>query len=299
MTTNDAMAWSRRTVMGIAARLVVVGLPLAAASAGSAGARTAGADDGWVPAMTSVHERFDGERGTLAQFGDSITVSRAFWFGLQYAPKNASAEMARALDLVKDYMLEDCWDWKGPRYGSQGRMTIRWAHENVDQWLKELNPEVALIMFGTNDLGSLDLAEYESKTRDVVQRCLDNGTIVILSTIPPRHGQAEKAAAFAEAVRKIAREMNVPLTDYHAEILQRRPEDWDGAAEQFRQYEGYDVPTLISRDGVHPSNPQKYANDYSEQALRNNGFALRTYLALMKYAEVIEKALPKKRASGD
>ena len=99
---------------------------------------------------------------------------------------------------------------------------------------------------------------------------------------------------FADAVRKIARELNVPLTDYHAEVLKRRPDDWDGADKQFSEYRGYDVPTLISRDGVHPSNPQKYANDYSDEALRNNGFALRSYLALVKYAEVIDKVLPPK-----
>jgi hypothetical protein len=276
---------------------VAVSLLIAVASAGlAADAQSAGADDAWVASMRAVHEKFKGRRGTFAQFGDSITVSRAFWFGLRYAPKNTAPEMAQALGLVKSYMLEDCWVWKGPEFGSQGRMTVRWAHQNVDKWLQDLNPEVALIMFGTNDLGSLDLAEYETKTRQVVQKCLDNGTIVILSTIPPKHGQAEKAAAFADAVRRIAREMRLPLTDYHAEILKRRPDDWDGATDQFRQYQGYDVPTLIARDGVHPSNPQEYANDYSDEALRKNGFSLRNYLALMKYAEVIEKALPKKPA---
>jgi hypothetical protein len=89
------------------------------------------------------------------------------------------------------------------------------------------------------------------------------------------------------------------LTDYHAEVLKRRPDDWDGAAEQFSRYRGYNVPTLISRDGVHPSNPQEYAGDYSAEGLRNNGFGLRSYLALLKYAEVIEKALPRKPAAKD
>jgi hypothetical protein len=154
-------------------------------------------------------------------------------------------------------------------------------------------------MFGTNDLGGLEVQEYETKTRQVVQKCLDNGTVVILSTAPPCHGRAEKAAVFAEAVRKIARELKVPLTDYHAEILKRRPDDWDGAMEKFSQYQGYDVLTLISRDGGHPSNPRKYANDYSPEGLRNNGYVLRTYLALMKYAEVIEKVLPKKPVRPD
>ena len=277
-----------------------VSLLITAAPAGlAAEAQLVEADDAWVASMKTVQEKFKGQRGTFAQFGDSITVSRAFWFGLRYAPKNTSPQMAQALGLVKDYMLEDCWDWKGPEFGSQGRMTIRWAHQNVGNWLDDLNPEVTLMMFGTNDLSSLDLAEYETKTRQVVQKCLDNGTIVILSTIPPKHGQAEKAATFADAVRRIAREMQLPLTDYHAEILKRRPDDWDGATDQFRQYQGYDVPTLIARDGVHPSNPQKYANDYSDEALHKNGFSLRNYLTLMKYAEVIEKVLSQKSAPKD
>ena len=300
MTKTNVHAPPKPAVLRTRTRLVAASLPIVVSWACvAAQAQTAASDDAWVPAMKSVHEKFHGERGTYAQFGDSITVSRAFWFGLRHARNNASPEMDKAFGLVKDYMLEDCWDWKGPEFGNEGQMTIRWAHKNVDKWLKELNPEVALMMFGTNDLDSLELKEYETKTREVVEKCLDNGTILILSTIPPKHGRAEKAAAFADAVRKIAREMKVPLTDYHAGILKRRPDDWDGAAKQFSQYQGYDVPTLISRDGVHPSNPQKYANDYSAEGLRSNGFGLRSYLALMKYAEVIEKALPKKPAPKD
>jgi len=300
MANTTVHAAVRRAGLRIPARLVAASL-LLAVSCGhvAAQAQTAGSSDAWVASMKAVHRKFKGERGTYAQFGDSITVSRAFWYGLKYAPKNASPEMTRALGLVKDYMFDDCWDWRGPQYGNEGQMTIRWAHQNVDKWLTDLNPEVALMMFGTNDLGSLELKEYEAKTRDVVEKCLGNGTILILSTIPPKHGQAEKAAVFAEAVRRIAREMKVPLTDYHAEILKRRPDDWDGAAEGFSRYEGYEVPTLISRDGVHPSNPRKYANDYSEEGLRSNGFVLRSYLALMKYAEVIEKVLPKRPAAKD
>ena len=266
----------------------------------AAQAQTTGPDAKvWVPAMKKVNAKFTGEQGTLALFGDSITVSRAFWFGLQYTRKNASVEMTKAFELVNNYMFEDCWDRRGSKYGNEGMMTIRWAHQNVDTWLRDLNPEVALIMFGTNDLGGLEVQEYETKTRQVVEKCLDNGTVVILSTAPPCHGRAEKAAVFAEAVRKIARELKVPLTDYHAEILKRRPDDWDGAMEKFSQYQGYDVPTLISRDGGHPSNPRKYASDYSVEGLRNNGYVLRSYLALMKYAEVIEKVLPNKPVRPD
>lgn len=253
----------------------------------------------WVDAMAKVHARFTGRKGTFAHFGDSITVTLAFWTPLLYERKNASPEMERAYQLVKGYLQKECWrDWKGAQFGNTGMMTVRWAHKNIDEWLERLNPEVALIMFGTNDLNSVPLAEYEDKTRQVVKSCLDNGTVVILSTIPPRHRFAEKAAGYAEAVRKIARQMKVPLIDFDAEILRRRPDDWDGALDKFAQYEGYDVPTLLARDGVHPSHPKKYRDDYSPEALRCCGYSLRNYLVLMAYAEVLEKlnlAWPRQR----
>ncbi|MCS6859317.1 MAG: right-handed parallel beta-helix repeat-containing protein [Abditibacteriales bacterium] len=242
--------------------------------------------------MQQVHRKFTGQKGTFAHFGDSITVSRAFWAGLPFARKNASAEMEQAFQRVNRYMRPECWrDWKGAPFGNEGGMTICWAQQNIDQWLRRLNPEVALIMFGTNDLHALELDEYRAKLRLVVQKCLDNGTVVILSTIPPRHGCEEKAERFVQAIREVAREMHVPLTDFYAEILRRRPHDWDGALEKFRQYQGYDVPTLLARDGVHPSHPQKYAGDYSEEALSHCGYSLWNYLVLMKYAEVIDKVL--------
>jgi hypothetical protein len=247
----------------------------------------------WVEPMKAVHTRFSGIQGTFAHFGDSITISMAFWAPLAAEPKNMSPEMAKSHALVKGYMRPECWrQWKGPEYGNTGMMTIRWAHDNVDLWLKKLNPEVALIMFGTNDLGELDLQEYEEKTREVVERCLKNGTIVILSTIPPRSGRLEKSQQFAEAVRKIAHEQKTPFIDYFSEILKRRPEDWDGSLGKFKDLPGdeYQVPTLISRDGTHPSNPKEY-QDYSEEALRKNGYVLRNYLALLSYADVIRYIL--------
>jgi hypothetical protein len=84
----------------------------------------------------------------------------------------------------------------------------------------------------------------------------------------------------------------VPLVDYHSEIFARRTDDWDGAAEQYRDHPGddYQVPTLIARDGVHPSNPEGTL-DFSEQSLQINGYALRSYLTLHVYADVIRLVL--------
>jgi lysophospholipase L1-like esterase len=218
-------------------------------------------DRSWVEPMRKVHARFTGAKGSLACFGDSITVSLAFWSPLAGHPNSMSAKMAQAHALVKEYMKPECWDrWKGPAFGNNGSMTIRWAHDNVAAWLQKLNPEVVVLMFGTNDLGQLSQQEYDRKTREVVDRCLENGTVVILTTIPPRSGQLEQSRTFAKTVRQIARDKQVPLVDYQAEILKRRPEDWDGTLSKFKDPPGddYQVPTLLARDGVHPSNPRQY-----------------------------------------
>ena len=82
----------------------------------------------------------------------------------------------------------------------------------------------------------------------------------------------------------------MPLSDYHGEIIQRRPDDWDGSLPQFKDTPGgvYEVGTLISRDGVHPSNPREFTGDFSEKALAIHGFGLRDYLTLLSYAKVVE-----------
>jgi len=264
------------------------------------------ADPYWLEPMKAVRSRFTGVQGTFAQFGDSITVSMAFWAPLAQISAERSSDAGAtlgmsALETVRGHLLAECWrGWKGPEFGSNGSMTIRWAHENVLGWLDRLKPETAHIMFGTNDLTELELAEYERLTAEVVDRCLERGTIVILSTIPPRSGLLEKSRAFAEVVRRVARQKQVPLIDYFDEVLKRRPDDWDGSRPAFKDPAGdeYQVPTLISRDGVHPSNPKEH-NRLTEEALRCNGYLLRNYLTLETYAAVVKSILAPRRVEED
>lgn len=251
----------------------------------------------WAEPMRQAHAKFTGKPGTLALLGDSITVSKAFWSPLASPPKDLPEPIAKNLELVKKHMLDDCWSkWRGPEYGSDGGRTTRWAEENVEAWLKKLNPEAAVVMFGTNDLGGTDAKEYDTRTRAVVEKCLKNGTVVILTTIPPRAGLEKKSKEFAEVARKVASDLKLPLIDYQAEILKLRPDDWNGGLAQFREdaaKDGYQVPTLVAADGVHPSNPAKFC-DYRAESLKRNGYQLRTVMTLNAYADVIREVLAKK-----
>lgn len=259
---------------------------------------TAAKDDMRV-SLARCHARFTGTQGTLALFGDSMTESLAFWAPLAREPRHMTAAAAHAYAVVRRFMNPACWAaWRGPEYGNQSMMTIRWAHANVHEWLRRLNPEVAVLMFGSNDLDYVPFPEYLERTDEVTGHCLQNGTIVILTTLPPRSARLDECRQYAEAIRGIARANGLPLVDYFQEMLVRRPDDWDGSLPKFRNWfrGNYDVPTLISRDGMHPSNPKKY-RDFSEASLRCNGYALRNYLTLMAYAELIKGLLASSLAS--
>jgi lysophospholipase L1-like esterase len=257
-------------------------------------------DGAWVEPMKKVHADFRGQKGTFATFGDSITVSLAFWAPLRNKRDHMSPEGEAAFQRVNHYMKPECWDkWRGPTFGNEGGMTIVWADKNVQQWLKQHQPETVLLMFGTNDLTSVPLENYERLLRRVVATCKNHGSIVILSTLPPRHGMLERSRQLAAIVRQVARDMKVPLCDYQAECLRRRPDDWDGAAAKFKDYKDYEVTTLIARDGVHPSFPKRYQGDYSEEGLRSNGYGLRSYVTMMTYAEVIRRVLEPLKPSGN
>jgi lysophospholipase L1-like esterase len=246
----------------------------------------------WVEPMRKVHARFRGAPGTFAQFGDSITFSAAFWSPLSGQPKNMTPAVEANLQLVKARLKPECLNQKGPSFGNQGSMTIQWARENISGWLSTLNPEVAVILFGSNDVAQrMSVEEYEKAAREVVSACLSNGTVVLLTTAPPQRPRMQRCLEFAAAIRRLTSDLHVPLVDYEHEILSRRPFDWDGASAEFGNSPGgtYEVPTLVSKDGVHPSNPRAYLNDFSDQALANSGYGLRNFLTMMAYANVIRE----------
>jgi len=229
-----------------------------------------------IEAMRAVHRGFQGQQGYVAQFGDSITYSMAFWTpigwdnpdrflthddGLPKAPKNT-----RWRDYVKG--TKD----KGPKYANYSGWTVGQLNKAVDGVLARDEPEMAIIMIGTNDIAGGKLpASYRDGLEQVVQKCLDAHCVPILNTIPPRRGRHEAVAAANECIRNVATEMRVPLADFHAECVRLRPDDsWDG--------------TIISRDGVHPSGGK--SNEYIEDNMRNCGYALRNWVNFLVLRQV-------------
>ena len=258
--------------------------------------------DYWVEPMRKAHAKWKGTKGSFSQYGDSITVTMAFWTPLRYSkPKNCDEAASKAYDTVRKHLFEDSWrKWKGPAWGCQGSTTIRWAFGNIDGWQKKMNPESAVTMWGTNDayLGP-QVPVYTEMYTAVIDRILADGGVPIITTLPPRYTQRSNPGAFLTvwnfrlATIYIARARKVPMIDLWAEMVSRRPEDWDGKMKKFKDqgYKGYNVPTMMAGDGIHPSNFKELTGDWSEEGLRKNGFNLRNCLTLKKWHEVYTRVL--------
>jgi hypothetical protein len=126
-----------------------------------------------------------------------------------------------------------------------------------------VRPAIALILFGTNDVGLIDADSYGYHLRLIIEYSLEQGVIPVVSTIPVRTGYEDKLVAFNEKVITLTRRFEIPLWDYAA-ALQNLPAQGMGP------------------DGVHPSAPPlgyKGSVDFHLSDLQS-GFVVRNLTAL-------------------
>ena len=237
-------------------------------------------EPGWVDSMRKTHAKFKGKTGRIAQFGDSITYSMAFWSPLGWSdPTPFLTDDA----LPKKPENKRWRDWiigprdKGPKFGNYSGWKVSNALKSVDEVIRRDKPEVAIIMLGTNDIASGKVPQgYQDGLEQIVDKCLAAGCVPILNTIPPRRNRKEAVLAANDIIRKQAARKKVPLADFHAAIIKRRPgNSWDG--------------TLISKDGVHPSGGK--SQDYSKENLKTCGYALRNWVNFLSVREVYFRVL--------
>jgi parallel beta-helix repeat protein len=221
-----------------------------------------------VEAMRNVHADFEGQKGYVAQFGDSITYSMAFWTPIGW---DAPEKFLTVDDGLPKTPKETRWRDhvkgtrdKGPKFANYSGWKVGQLNKTVDAVLETEKPETAIIMIGTNDIsGGKVPATYRAELTEVLQKCLKAHCIPIVNTIPPRRERNEAVEEINAIIREVAKENKVPLVDFHAEILRLRPgKSWDG--------------TIISKDGVHPSGGK--SNEYTEDNMKNCGYALRNWL---------------------
>ncbi len=232
-------------------------------------------------AMRKTHAGFKGQTGYVAQFGDSITYSMAFWTPVGW--DGPERHLIHDDDLPKRPAKLRWRDYvkgtrnKGPKHANYSGWRVGQILKAMDEVIERDKPEVAIIMVGTNDISGGRVPDsYRDGLEQIVRKCTLAHCVPILNTIPPRRGHDKAAKEANEIIRDVATKQQIPLADFHAECVRRRPgNSWDG--------------TIISRDGVHPSGGK--SNDYSEENLNNCGYALRNWINFLVYRELYFRVL--------
>lgn len=126
-----------------------------------------------------------------------------------------------------------------------------------------VRPSIALIMFGTNDVGYQAPEVFRANIDRIVRTSVERGVIPILSTIPYRADYEDAVRRFNAIITEVAFAHYIPLWDY-------------GSAMDNLPDRG------LSFDGVHPSEgPRGYdgAANFASENL-NYGYVIRNLTAL-------------------
>jgi lysophospholipase L1-like esterase len=231
--------------------------------------------------MKAVHASFKGNPGYVAQFGDSITYSMAFWTPIGWDEPDTYLTTADAFPKrPKDKRWRDTlkgFRAKGPEHGNYSGWRVGDVLGAIDAVLKREQPEAALIMVGSNDIAGGTVPDgYREGLGKIVQKCLEAHCVPILNTIPPRRGLQEAVEAANRVIRQTALEYQVPLADFYAECLRLRPgQTWDNS--------------IISQDGIHPSGGQ--VNVYTQENVQLCGYALRNWVNFLAVRELYFRVL--------
>jgi lysophospholipase L1-like esterase len=275
----------KRHVAWVAAVWIVA----AAASAGE----VVKDDWGWPAAMKAVTAAYKGAQGKVVPIGDSITYANPAGQWARYGKGRTPEEVAICKWMRSDVNDKSNGWWLAANDQPSGRswtaasgMTaaqcLAGGHHGLpalDAILADHDPQIAIVLLGTNDAGKKVPAEQYLKSMETIyEKCLKRGTIPVVTTVPPRNPDpAGLIGAYNAGLVALAKKHGLPLVDYHGEILARQPGDaWMG--------------TLISKDGVHPSN-EGSPGPATPENLAKCGYLLRCWLNVHKVMEIKQKVL--------
>jgi len=270
-------------------------LPLVgAANAQQQTALKAPEDYDYSAAMKKVAARFKGAPGVYLHLGDPITYANpnTAWArgGTGHTPEEkAFLKWSHAGDRDnKDGWYLASVDVQGGRShtaasGLRANQMLDGGRNGLPalaDLVKKYQPQLALYMLVTNDLAAgRPVEQYAADVAKAVDLLLDNGVVVIVSTIPPFRGKSKEVTEFNAALRKLARSKQVPLLDLYAEMKARAGDDMEKA--------------YLSADGVHLSH-EPPGGPATEENLKKSGYLLRCYLAVHKGMEVKAKVFDAK-----
>ncbi len=256
-------------------------------------AQSTGEDWDWPAAMKRVAANSKAKVGKVVLMGDSITYANQAGRWARYGQDRTPEEIAicrwmrsHENDAANGWWLAADDQPKGRSWTAASGCTSgeyitggKGGLPALAQILKEHQPQIALIMLGTNDINQkVPVDQYLKNMETIYVTCLKAGAMPVVQTVPPTTwDKAGLLPKYNTGLKMLAKKHRLPLIDVYGEFLARRPGDaWQG--------------TLVSNDGAH------FTHDHAqgpatEENLKNDGNLLRGWLMVYKIAEIKKRVL--------
>ncbi len=215
----------------------------------------------------------------FAKVGDSITVGQRFLypFGQGKYQLGDHTYLQPVIDAFTQTPVREVNSFNNPSVASLAGwaaytvLSPRNADPyqcNVDESpliceYRIIQPSIAFIMFGTNDVGYRTGDEYRHDMTEIIKQSMEMGVIPVLYTIPPQPRVMDHVSAFNTIIRDLAATNNLPLIDLAPAMM--------------------DLPDNgLAYDNVHPSWPpgdEELAAYFTSDNLRY-GYTVRNLLTL-------------------
>ena len=255
----------------------------------------------WAREMIPVARKFTGREGMVILMGDSLTYA------------NQSTRWARAGRNATGASESDKAILRWSHADDGGKLTNGWSQAAVDRpggrsetaasgirtdqyikggfhglpslaaILKKFNPQVAFVLLGSNDARGRKPDEVLRDMNTIIETVLANGTIPVLTTLPPARSQRMHASIrqINKRYLSLAAARKLPIIDLYGEFVSRRQKGtWQN--------------TLVGGDGVHLTH-ELASGPPTRQNLKSCGYLLRCWVTVQKLKEVKQKVIDKAR----
>ncbi|MBX7099311.1 MAG: SGNH/GDSL hydrolase family protein, partial [Myxococcaceae bacterium] len=164
----------------------------------------------------------------FSKIGDSNTVNTNYLacFAGSAVTLDSHAALKPTLDFYKAGNAGGTTPYdrvtKAATVGWSASAAIAGNPSPMEQELAAVNPQLATVMFGTNDIQSMNLDAYGRNMAAIADGLLDAGVVPLFTAIPPRDDSTTADAVvprYNAVARAIAQARGFPFIDLHRELL--------------------------------------------------------------------------------
>ncbi|MBN1945412.1 MAG: SGNH/GDSL hydrolase family protein [Bradymonadales bacterium] len=205
----------------------------------------------------------DLDDAVFIKVGDSITQSTSFLncFAGSYVDLAGRTELQATLDHFLSGVIGSTTPFNRDSAAAEVGKTAWWAVSGtpspLQTELEAASPRLAVVMFGTNDIGwyapdyGRMLRWYSDAMMTLVDRLIEEGTIPILMSIPPRDDEPDLddwVPTVNQVIRGLAQARQVPFVDFHRELvgLPSHGLGGDGVHPNLCRVDGYYRPCFLT-----------------------------------------------------